>query len=122
MKEIKSNIFTRSYNSIKDKSKSKLKINISKRKFFPTKLWFIFLIHIILSKTNNNLLHDSYIEIKINQKGFYRIFFTGDSVDSLCTNINHSPTSVIINNIPEESLPNEYEFTSEQNTIKLYCP
>ena len=122
MKEIKSNFFTRSYNSIKGKNKSKLKINISKRKFFPTKLCFIFLIHIIFSKTNNNLLHDSYIEIKINQKGFYRIFFTGDSEDSSCTNIDNTPTKVIINNTNDLSLPNEYEFTSEQNTIKLYFP
>ena len=122
MKKIKSNILIKSYISIKNKRKSKLKIIISKRIFFPTKLLFIILIYIILSKINNNLFRDSYIVIKINQKGFFRIFFTGDSVDSLCTNINHAPTSVIINNIPEESLPNEYEFTSEQNTIKLYFP
>ena len=79
----------------------------------------IYIIYIIIPKigTKND---DSYIIIKINQKGYHRIFFTGNSQEQFCKGITNIPTSVFINNVEINNCPNEYNFTLDENTIKLY--
>ena len=48
------------------------------------------------------------------------MFFTGNSTDSSCTNIVHIPTDIIINNAHIDNFTNEYNFTSDENIIKIY--
>ena len=81
-----------------------------------------FIVTIILLN-NNKILCESYIILKINKSGRYKILFNGDAKDteSNCYNyLKQKPTSILINENPIDPSTVYYEFTQRENTIKLY--
>ena len=81
-----------------------------------------FIVTIILLN-NNKILCESYIILKINKSGRYKILFNGDAKDteSNCYNYpKQKPTSILINENPIDPSTVYYEFTQRENTIKLY--
>ena len=69
----------------------------------------------------NEILCESYITVKINKSGRYNIIFTGSQDENnLCKNAPiHTPTSMTING-NQTNFVGEYEFTEQENTIKLF--
>ena len=86
-------------------------------------LILIFFINAIILNING-ILCESYIVVKINKSGKYKILFNGGIVDVMnpCHNIKtmHTPSSMKINGNVINPPTNEYLFTGQQNTIKLY--
>ena len=102
---------------------SKFKCNKRQNNIFLKKvenLFLIYWINVILLNIGR-ILCESYIIVKINKSGKYKILFNGgvEDVNSPCHYASmHIPNSMEINgNIIDPSI-NEYQFTEQQNTIK----
>ena len=97
-----------------------------KIKTIPKYFHLIFITYIILLLINS-ISCESYIILKINKKGNFKILYDGNNEDNSihkCKGNNkHIPDSVTVNNIsvspPQSGI---YEFTEDENTIKLYYP
>ena len=106
-------------------SKVKFKYSEYKKNMFlenVKKFFLIYAINFILFNING-ILCESYIIVKINKSGNYNILFNEGVEDenNYCNGIiMHNPTSVIINEIPIVSFTGKYEFTRDENTIKLF--
>ena len=107
------------FNSKKD---SHIKI-----KTIPKYFHLIFITYIILLLINS-ISCESYIILKINKKGSFKILYDGNNEDNSIhkckdNNNKHIPDSMTVNNI-SVSPPHLgiYELTEDENTIKLYYP
>ena len=81
-----------------------------------------FFINIILLNIKG-IVCESYIVVKINKPGEYNIIFNEgvEYENNHCNGIiMHIPISVKINEIPIDSFTGKYEFTRDENTIKLF--
>ena len=84
---------------------------------------FLFFVICFILLNINGILCESYIIVKINKLGTYNIIFDGRVKDEnyFCNGVKmHAPNSVIINEVLIDSFTGKYEFTREENTIKLY--
>ena len=71
----------------------------------------------------NEISCESYIIVKINKSGRNKILYNGGVEDNKhdCYNVSmHMPNSMTINGNQIVSPVGEYEFTQDENTIKLY--
>ena len=110
---------------IKCKKIAKTNIFFLLNELFLKNILFMVFISILLSNLNV-ILCDSYITLKINKSGIHSFLFKGGVQDPNleCYNIDmHTPTSININdnNINIDN-SGEYDFTREENIIKLYYP
>ena len=102
-----------------------MQLNISKNKktiniiFF---LSYIFLIFLSIENCDQRILNkESSITLRIHKSGVSRIFFKG-YVQDLCDGGANLPKQLTINTIDPfnyPDIPDEYEFTSENNVITL---
>ena len=120
-KKIYSNDSTNYNKSIKNSKLNYYENNV----FFKNveNLILICLINFILLNING-ILCESYIIIKINKSGKYKILFNGGGEDlpNPCKEISskHTPTSMTINGEQIAPFVGEYEFIQQKNSIKLY--
>ena len=73
----------------------------------------------------NGIICESYIILKINKSGNYNILFNGNvkPTNKFCYGVSmHIPTSMTINEKIINPPINQYQFTEQQNTIKLVYP
>ena len=77
---------------------------------------------IIILLYRNEILCESYITVKINKIGQYKVLFKGgiEQTDHYCYGVSmHIPNSMKINGNKIDPPINEFNFTEQQNTIKL---
>ena len=96
-----------------------------KIKTIPKYFHLIFITYIILLLINS-ISCESYIILKINKKGSFKILYDGNNEDNSIhkckgNNNKHIPDSMTVNNIsvspPQSGI---YKFIEDENTIKLY--
>ena len=82
----------------------------------------LFIIFIILLYFEG-ILCESNITLKINKPGLHNLFYKGgvqNASHECYGGQEHIPIQIIINNVRYEIIPEQYNFTNEQNTIFLF--
>jgi hypothetical protein len=115
------NIYNR-YNSFINKNSKK--DNQKKKNIVLFKKERLFILMIVLFLLNiNGISCQSHIIVKINKAGIYKILYNGGVEDTghWCYTVpNHTPIRMTINGDEVDTSLREYDFTQQENTIKLY--
>ena len=115
------NIYNR-YNSFINKNSKK--DNQKKKNIVLFKKERLFILMIVLFLLNiNGISCQSHIIVKINKAGRYKILYNGGVEDTghWCYTVpNHTPIWMTINGDEVDTSLREYDFTQQENTIKLY--
>ena len=115
------NIYNR-YNSFINKNSKK--DNQKKKNIVLFKKERLFILMIVLFLLNiNGISCQSHIIVKINKAGRYKILYNGGVEDTghWCYTVpNHTPIRMTINGDEVDTSLREYDFTQQENTIKLY--
>ena len=84
--------------------------------------YFLFYLLICILLNINEILCESYIIVKINKSGRYKILYNGgvEDIEHPCYIVPNLPTRMTINGIEIDSPTREYNFIYPYNTIKLY--
>ena len=115
------NIYNR-YNSFINKNSKK--DNQKKKNIVLFKKERLFILMIVLFLLNiNGISCQSHIIVKFNKAGRYKILYNGGVEDTghWCYTVpNHTPIRMTINGDEVDTSLREYDFTQQENTIKLY--
>ena len=115
------NIYNR-YNSFINKNSKK--DNQKKKNIVLFKKERLFILMIVLFLLNiNGISCQSHIIVKINKAGRYKILYNGgvEDIGHWCYTVpNHTPIRMTINGDEVDTSLREYDFTQQENTIKLY--
>ena len=101
-------------------------LNYKRYKLFKRFERFVLIYTILLFLLSlNGVLCQSHIILKINKVGRFKILYNGgveDSSHACYTVPNHTPTRMTINENENEidTSTREYDFTQQENTIKIY--
>ena len=97
----------------------------NKRNSKTIKNIFLIYVTIIILLYRNEILCESYITLKINKKGKYKILFNEgiELTNHYCSGVQmHSPTLMTINENIINPPTDEYQFAEQNNSIKLVYP
>ena len=99
-------------------------LNYKRYKLFKRFERFVLIYTILLFLLSlNGVLCQSHIILKINKVGRFKILYNGgveDSSHACYTVPNHTPTRMTINENEIDTSNREYNFTQQENTIKIY--
>ena len=85
--------------------------------------YFLFYLLFCILLNINGILCESYIILKINKAGRYKILYNGgvENIENPCHIVpNHTPTKMTINENEIDTSTREYDFNEAYNTVKLY--